>query len=165
MPDQKSNPEEGFTFVDKRRVAEQGEDSSPAQDSETDEGTGPAPDSEAPEEDEDDDLDLAADEAEGEEGGQSLAAAGAFGIASYAIGLLSMSAWQFLGLVPDPQTKKAQRDLPQARIAIDCVAGMVDALDKASGAVDPKTMADLKRVLSDLRLNYVTQSNMAKEGK
>jgi len=88
---------------------------------------------------------------------------GVFGIASYAIGLLSMSAWQYLGLVADPKTNKATRDLRQARIAIDCVAGMVDALDKNSGAVDPKTLNDIKRVLNDLRLNFVTQTTMSKE--
>ena len=87
-----------------------------------------------------------------------------YGIVSYAIGLLSMSAWQYLGLIADPKTGKANRDLKQAHIAIDCVGGIVDALDRNAGAVDPKTMGDLKRVLNDLRLNFVTQSNMPDSG-
>jgi len=137
--------EEGFKFVDKRKISD-----APAPESEPEASTAEL-NTEAAVDAEDDVV----DSDEGDLGIDS-----AYGIVSYAIGLLSMSAWQFLGLIADPKTGKANRDLRQARIAIDCVAGIVDALERNSGAVDPKTMGDLKRVLNDLRLNFVTQSNM-----
>ena len=71
------------------------------------------------------------------------------------IGELSARAWMHMGLIVDPATKLIARDLAQARLAIDCVAGLVEQL---APVVDKGERDELERLLADLRLNYVRQS-------
>jgi len=127
--------EEGFTFVDKRSVAPQEE---PAVDEPIE------------------DVPLEG-EAEAGEGGPSTT----YQLALYALGLLQMNAFQQLGLLSNPNTGKAVRDLAQARLAIDCVAALAGVLDTPGSALEDRTKQDVRRVLTDLRLNFVTQSQMA----
>jgi hypothetical protein len=71
------------------------------------------------------------------------------------IGELSARAWVHMGLIVDPATKLLARDLAQARLAIDCVAGLVEQL---APVMDKDERDGLERLLADLRLNYVRQS-------
>ena len=71
------------------------------------------------------------------------------------IGELSARAWVHMGLIVDPATKLVARDLAQARLAIDCVAGLVEQL---APGVDATECEELERLLADLRVNYVRQA-------
>ncbi len=70
------------------------------------------------------------------------------------IGVLAGGAWQNLGLVPHPTTKKMERNLDDARLAIDAAAALIDQLKPR---VDEKERRDLDTLLANLRLNFVEQ--------
>ena len=60
-----------------------------------------------------------------------------------------------LGLVPNPVSGQAERDLPQARVAIDTVAFLAGQLD---GVVSPDEQLPLKALVSELQMQYVEQT-------
>ncbi|MCL6623581.1 MAG: DUF1844 domain-containing protein [Fimbriimonadales bacterium] len=64
-------------------------------------------------------------------------------------------AWQKMGLHPDPLTGEVHRDLPQAKLAIDFVARFIEALEPQANDVERRRLQNL---LSDLRINFVKQS-------
>ena len=70
------------------------------------------------------------------------------------IGVLAGSAWQNLGLVPNPASKKVVRNLEDARLAIDAAASLIEHLKPR---VDEKERRDLDTLLANLRLNFVEQ--------
>ncbi len=76
----------------------------------------------------------------------------------YCINLLASQAWQKLGLLADPQTGEAQPDLAEAKVAIDAVGDLAGRLDSAPEAIVPADLRrDLRTLVNDLRLNYVSQ--------
>src|SRR5437773_7497836 len=70
------------------------------------------------------------------------------------IGVLAGSAWQNLGLVPNPASRRVGRDLEAARLDIDAVASLIDHL---KCRVDEKERRDLDTLLANLRVNFVEQ--------
>lgn len=72
----------------------------------------------------------------------------------WVITVLAGSAWQNLGLVPDPATKKVARNLDDARLAIDAAASLIEHLKPR---VDEKEQRELDTLLANLRLNFVEQ--------
>lgn len=70
------------------------------------------------------------------------------------VGMLSEAAWVKMGLRVDPLTQKVERDLDQARLAIDCLGAIVERL---SPLEDERTRRELNTILTDLRLNFVRQ--------
>jgi len=75
------------------------------------------------------------------------------------IGQFSSVAWQMLGLHPDPFTGRMQKDIGQARIAIDVTAVLVE---KILPHVQGQESRDYQSLLTDLRLNFVKQSSEQK---
>lgn len=76
----------------------------------------------------------------------------------YCINLLASQAWQKLGLLADPQTGEAQPDLAEAKVAIDAVGDLAARLDSAPETIVPADLRrDLRTLVNDLRLNYVSQ--------
>lgn len=71
------------------------------------------------------------------------------------IDILHQSAWVNLGLVADPASGEVTRDLGSARIAIDSVAFLADRIEPR---LDEATAREIKRVVSDLQINFVRQS-------
>lgn len=71
---------------------------------------------------------------------------------------MSAIAWQKLGLQHDFITGKLEPDIDQAKVAIDVVANLVDALEKECDEGDRRQLENLVR---DLRMNYVAKT---KEG-
>jgi len=143
--EQNANEDEGFTFVDKRRVG--------SSDGEAAGQTPPAPET------------LSEQDAETAQLGDDLSDAdadaamlGTYGLATYAIGLLASDAWQRLGLIANPTTGKVEKDLEQARVGIDCVAALISVIDTGESKLPESLRGDLRRVLSDLRINFVEQS-------
>jgi hypothetical protein len=76
-------------------------------------------------------------------------------IVTVCIGQLHEIAWAQMGLVPNPTSQTMQRDLTDARLAIDCIADLVRHLEKSA---DVATQRELQTMLSNLRLNFVQQS-------
>ena len=72
------------------------------------------------------------------------------------VGVLAGAAWQNLGLVPNPATKKVERNLDDARLAIDAAAGVIEHLKPRA---DEKERRDLDTLLANLRLNFVEQKS------
>jgi hypothetical protein len=79
----------------------------------------------------------------------------------YCAGLFASEALQRMGLIADPATGKAVADLPQARVAIDFAAALIDVLDAPDSSLPETVRRDLRRTLTDLRLNFVEQSRRA----
>ncbi len=72
----------------------------------------------------------------------------------WCISLLATSAWQAMGLIPDPATNKVERNLDDARLAIDATTQLVELLKPR---LDDKQRRELDTLLTDLRMNFVQQ--------
>ncbi|MBL8059640.1 MAG: DUF1844 domain-containing protein [Chthonomonas sp.] len=68
---------------------------------------------------------------------------------------LAAIAWQKMGLQADPMTGKVERDLAQARVAIDVAESVAKTLESELDEEDKRQMRNLIR---DLKVNYVEQS-------
>jgi len=147
--------ESGFTFVDKRRVSRDPQDPTAG----TQDTGAPSPD--------------AATETAAEQAGDSTLppmteedmAAHASGTIPrlsvrdrllMSIDILNQGAWISLGLVSDPATGQIERDLAQAKTAIDSVAFLAG---KVEGDLDEETRRELRNLVRDLQLNYVQQTS------
>lgn len=73
---------------------------------------------------------------------------------------ISGVAWQMLGLHPDPFTGKVNKDLAQARLAIDSAAGLIE---KLLPHLQGQEATDYRNLLTDLRMNFVKQSEQPAE--
>lgn len=158
--DEKWNPmaeeETGFTFVDRRRTVPEAAAPEPLAETEAAPAAFSAENSpfeDAPE--------IAGDEGASSEGASDEGEGRApttYDLLGYCINLLASQAWQKLGLLADPQTGEAQPDLAEAKVAIDAVGDLASRLDAAPADVVPADLRrDLKTLVNDLRLNYVSQ--------
>lgn len=68
-------------------------------------------------------------------------------------------AWQKLGLQPDPLTGKAEKDLVEAKVAIDLTTHLATFVQDR---LDPEDQRRMHNLIRDLRINYVEKS---KEGE
>ena len=71
------------------------------------------------------------------------------------LGELRSLAWLRMGLVANPSTGQIERDLTQAKIAIDTVAFLAQQLEPTVPAED---RLPLRALVSDLQINFVEQS-------
>lgn len=155
--------ERGFEVVDKRRVRVETPEASETPDSAA--GTeGEAPQAAGGEDaafDARDEEPLAEEEMPG--GAEGAGAAGGFpqvdvsvaGIIGMTVGLLNERAWVGMGLVPDPMSGRIQRNLSEARRAIDVIADLVKHLETDAS---PEEKRELQTLLSNLQLNFVRQA-------
>jgi len=74
----------------------------------------------------------------------------------WCIAALASKAWQALGLVPDPATNRIERNLDDARLAIDGVAALVDQLRPV---IEERERRELENLVTNLRLNFVEQKS------
>jgi hypothetical protein len=65
--------------------------------------------------------------------------------------LLSEQAWRYIGLKVDPRTNKINKDLVKAQVAIDSIILLVD---KIESSLDDAEIERLRRLITDLQLNY-----------
>ncbi len=87
---------------------------------------------------------------------------GTYELIGYCINLLAQQAWLKLGLLADPQTGIATPDLDEAKVAVDTVGDLAARLEAAPEGIVPADLRrDLKTLLNDLRLNYVSQRGTA----
>jgi hypothetical protein len=147
--------ERGFEIIDKRggnseSKAENEPAPEPATAAQAQTGAGPGGSAPPPETDQPGEGPEADDDAEG-----PLPDMDAMGVVSLCVNMLHEVAWVKLGLIPSPITQKIERDLTQARLAIDCAADLARHLDPH---VDATTRRDLQNLISTLRMNFVQQS-------
>lgn len=137
MPDQ----EEGFTVRDRRRFTTE----EPAPDEPTQTTADPAPFVE---------TDAYAD-AESDEDALAQELPDVHTILAMFLGELRNLAWIRMGLVANPLSGVVERDLGQAKVAIDTAAFIAAQLEPV---VPAEERLPLRALVSDLRLNFVEQS-------
>jgi hypothetical protein len=142
--------DKGFDVVDKRKskakkAAEETEAQPEVEEQETAAEAAPA---EEP----------VAQEPEAEEGKQGGPSADVYTVVTWMIGMLASSAWQTMGLQIDQSSGKIEKDLVQAKVAIDCVMALADRI---SAHMDESGKRELRGLISDLQLNFVNQSKEA----
>lgn len=71
------------------------------------------------------------------------------------LNLLAAKAWEGMGLVPNPVTQKVQKDMGEARLAIDAYAAI---LDTVRAHIEDQPRRDLETLLTTLRLNFVEKT-------
>ncbi len=71
------------------------------------------------------------------------------------LSLLAAKAWEAMGLVPNPATGKIQKNLEEARTAIDAYAAI---LDVTRARLDSGPRREMETLLMTLRLNFVEKS-------
>jgi hypothetical protein len=69
------------------------------------------------------------------------------------LNILAGQAWMRMGLTVDPKTNKTEKDMNQAKIAIDCFQFISKQLE---GHVTEDEKRQIGNLLSDLQMNYVT---------
>lgn len=79
----------------------------------------------------------------------------------WCVSLLATSAWQAMGLIPDPATNRIQSNLDDARLAIDAAAGLLEHLRPRLTETERREFDNL---LANLRLNYVEQKAKFESG-
>jgi hypothetical protein len=72
------------------------------------------------------------------------------------LGVLGAKAWQGMGLVPNPGSGKIERNLADAKTAIDAFSALFEAIRQQ---IDPSARRDLESLLTTLRLNFVEKSS------
>lgn len=77
------------------------------------------------------------------------------GVLRFSVEMLSNRAWVSMGLSPNPMTGKIERDLDEARRAIDVLGALAPHVE--AGA-EPQEKRDLRNLLADLRVNFLRQS-------
>jgi len=146
--------ERGFEVIDRRRVQQEAPAAPEAAGAPAEETNEPI--AEAPADDVQAGGEAWSEEAaaEGLQGGMPDLSVG--NILRMTLGLLSEAAWVKMGLIPNPLTGQMDRDLGEARRAIDAVTDMARHVE-ASATPDEKR--EIQVMLSNLRLNFVQQSN------
>lgn len=78
-----------------------------------------------------------------------------YDVLQFMAGMLSEQAWQKMGVRLAPGQKEPERDLVQAKIAIDTIVFITDKLHPHIGEEERKA---LRGLVSDLQINFVSQS-------
>jgi hypothetical protein len=68
--------------------------------------------------------------------------------------LLSEQAWRYIGLRVAPGTSEIKKDLEKAHVTIDCIISLVDKMETH---LDSTEKERLRRLITDLQINYVEQ--------
>jgi hypothetical protein len=71
------------------------------------------------------------------------------------LGVLGAKAWQGLGLVPNPGSGKIEKDLGDAKLAIDAFSALFEAMRPH---LEGQALRDTEALLTTLRLNFVEKS-------
>ncbi len=139
-----ADEEQGFTFVDKRGAAvDTSAEKAALPDAEPRADTSEVSASAMPDEAENGTSDI-------------------YSVLGYCMSILASEAWQRLGLIADQRTGEAKQDLAQAKVAIDAVGDLAVRLEAAPTEFVPEALKrDLRTLLQDLRLNYVSQQGQS----
>ena len=72
------------------------------------------------------------------------------------IASLGQQAWVHLGMQPNPITGNVNKDMDQAKIAIDCACALIDIVKPH---VDSQHQLEMETLKQNLQLNYLQQHN------
>ncbi len=72
------------------------------------------------------------------------------------LGILGAKAWQGMGLTPNPASGKIEKDLGEAKIAIDAFSGLLEAM---RSQLEGQALRDTESMLTTLRVNFVEKSS------
>lgn len=126
--------EKGFEFVDKRASREATEAEEPVE--ETSE------------------VEAEETEAGGQEAGEEQIVGDVYSLVQWMILMLAESAWAWMGLHMNPATKKVEKDMAQAKVAVDSVTFLVD---QVAPHVSEEQRKAYRQLVNDLRVNFVQQ--------
>jgi hypothetical protein len=76
------------------------------------------------------------------------------------IGILNGKAWEYLGLMMNPETKEVNQDLKKAKISIDSIEFLFKQIEDELEVEDKK---QLDSILANLKMNYVEKSKDSEE--
>ena len=71
------------------------------------------------------------------------------------IGILNGKAWEYLGLMMNPETKEVNQDFEKAKISIDSIEFLFKQIKGELGTEDK---IQLENLLANLQMNYVEKS-------
>jgi hypothetical protein len=71
------------------------------------------------------------------------------------VAALVTKAWETMGLVADPLSGKVEKDLSEARLAIDAIGALYPVMKEG---MSPEEKKKFEALLSDMRINFVNQS-------
>lgn len=72
---------------------------------------------------------------------------------------LASLAWARMGLQPDPYSGKMDKDLEQAKLAVDAAAALAKLLDTQ---LDENDQRQVRNLIRDLQMNYLDQEKGAR---
>jgi hypothetical protein len=155
-------PEEGFTVRDRRRISLEADEAPAASPSDTGKHEpGPAGGGAAaggpPNVFAAGNPDVAG-EFEGDfesEGAEENALPDIYSVLMLFLGEMRSHAWLRMGLVANPVTGMIERDLTQAKVAIDTAVFLAGQIE---GVLPPEERLPLRAMISDLQINFVEQS-------
>lgn len=75
------------------------------------------------------------------------------------IGILNGKAWEYLGLMMNPETKEINQDLGKAKISIDSIEFLFEQIKDKLEVEDKK---QLENILANLQMNYVERTKEKK---
>ncbi len=81
-----------------------------------------------------------------------------YDLVMYMVDQWAAISWQKLGLQPDAMTGKVEKNLPEAKVAIDLTAHLAGILEAQLDDGDKRRIHGLVR---DLRINYVQKNTEA----
>ncbi|HYM91033.1 MAG TPA: DUF1844 domain-containing protein [bacterium] len=84
-----------------------------------------------------------------------LAALSASDLLTWVLSLLAAKAWEGMGLVPSPLTSKAEKNMDEARLAIDAYAAVFEVV---RARIEEHPRREMENLLTTLRLNFVEKS-------
>jgi hypothetical protein len=135
--------ESNFQVTDRRRVTpESSQEPAEAPESQAEKTPEPSPRAETPPSVE-------------EEPGQEFLLLSISDLVRIFIAELQTRALIHMGLIPNPQTHLVAKDFPEARLAIDCMAALIEQLSPSAA---PGEHGQLQQILADLQLTYVRES-------
>lgn len=160
MPAEEEESREGFTFRDRRRTAaldapDAPEAAVPAAAPSPEPAPQPAAAAFGATEDDALTDEEAASLLAGDESGEAGELPDVYAVLALFLGELRNLAWLRMGLVANPGTGQIERDLPQAKVAIDTVAFLAQQLEPT---VAPQERLPLRALVSDLQINFVEQT-------
>ena len=78
-----------------------------------------------------------------------------YDLLQFMVGMLAEQAWERMGIRLAPGQKEIEKDLVQAKLAIDTIVYIVDKIHPHVGEDERKA---LRGLVSDLQINFVRQS-------
>lgn len=70
------------------------------------------------------------------------------------VAVFAQQAWVYMGLHMNPLTGKVEKDLVQAKLAIDCAAALVE---KAGKFMEEREKQEFQALVQNLQMNFIQQ--------